>query len=150
MINHKIVNVNKAKSINTLNKWINKIVPLLNAELLKGYKLNDGFMLSKKDKPRFDALMKTTPFRARLVFNNYSVMIECDITYKTDEFGCNYYKESVYLFNTDKQEFEPVELKKVNWTGSQIDKIAAKITKLNDQLFTIACDISYLKRSIGL
>jgi hypothetical protein len=142
-------NDNKAVSINTLNKWINKVVPLLNAELLKGYKLNDGFVLSKKDKPRFDDLMETTPFRARLTFNNYCVAVECDITYKTGESGCGYYKELFYLYNVTDERFETVETKKVNWTVTQIDNIDKKINKLKNQQLEISGELSRLKRMVG-
>ncbi len=129
---------NKIEASNKLKKWVNKSAPKLIELLHDGYKLTDDFCLYKKDKMKFDEIIKTAPFKGRISFNKYRISLITDITYKTSEFGCAYYSVNVDLMQNFQDEgfvvsFTPLQMlteKKIKTATKKINEIKEKIRQL--------------------
>lgn len=137
---------NKAEAMNTLNSWVNTVYPQFVREIKKGYKVKADGSLFAKDKPRFKSILDTKPFRAYLDYSKHSgLILVCDITYKTGEYSCNYYKHRIYL----EQDFTPLRTdytaKVIEAAMLEIRTLEAKKAKLRTQqeALRLEFDISY-------
>jgi hypothetical protein len=139
---------NKAKAMNELHIWCNKIVPLLIVELDKGFKVNADGNLSKKDKVRIDPLLKSAPYRAYLEFSKYSTWLKTDISYRTSEYSNDYYKLHfcVNSYPSLIPDFKPL---KTDITSAYLDDIQSQIKNLEQQKNVIDSQIFDLKLKVG-
>jgi hypothetical protein len=144
----EMIQTNKAKAMNELHIWCNEIVPLLIAELKKGFKVNADGNLSKKDKVKIDPLLKSSPFRAHLEFSKYSTWLKTDISYRTGEYSNDYYKLHFCVNSHDGviPDFKPL---KTDITAAYLDDIQSQIKNLEQQKNVIDSQIFDLKLKVG-
>jgi hypothetical protein len=143
-----MIQTNKAKAMNELHAWCNKIVPLLIVELDKGFKVNADGNLSKKDKVRIDLLLKSAPYRAHLEFIKYSTWLKTDISYRTGKYSNDYYKLH-FCVNSHPSlipDFKPL---KTDITEAYLDDIQSQIKNLEQQKNAIDSQIFDLKLKVG-
>jgi len=103
---------NRAVCMNKVHNYINNIVPKLQKELKKGFKLSNNFQLYKKDAEKIYNIINSglekpkgnfPILRAYLRVNEYSMCLEVDDNYAVKQHiggGCtvNYYKKAVYIY----------------------------------------------------
>lgn len=134
---------NKVEAINKLHTWLNKVVPQIQMEMAKGYKLKADNDFFKKDKERFQSLLNDKPFRAYYDKRRNSLELVADITYKTGEFSCEYYKQVIYL----NHKYEPLnEITIEDYTNAamRVKQIEEKIQELRSKKISIEIEYHLL------
>jgi len=146
---------NRIEAINKLRKFQSETVPKLVEFFAKGnFKIKaNGVNLFDKDKKVVQEILKTDVrgIRVYLDVNQYSITANYDVYYKNSEFGCNYYKNTIYLVDTsNKKMFDdiPKKFEKINFDKAQ--KAIKKIEKYQSQLEGIECIISDLQSTYCL
>ena len=135
---------NKINGANKLHKELNRIVPLILAELNNGYKINTGGELDKRTIDRIAPILESArKKRIRLYIDSgYSVftLLFADITFQTSECTCDYYKTYTDLLVDSKKEvaqFTPYKLfsyKKALTSLAKIKDLENKISSINTQI----------------
>ena len=96
------------EKVNELHQWINDNFKEIKRLTDNARYIQNGMALSKKDKEAVSHILKGSPFRAYIEITEYSVILNTDITYKTGESGCHYYKQYIYLKDNDT--FKPLPI----------------------------------------
>jgi len=151
---------NRAICMNKVHDFINMIVPKLQKELNKGFKLNKHSQLFKKDKERIYKIIESAlpvppgnfpVLRAYLRVNEYSMLLEVDDNYvvrkHADGQGCtvNYYKRSIYIWEIrDNKPSHFVPLERV--TYGQLQDAEIDLKKLEKEKDNIEDKIRKLQR----
>jgi len=140
---------NRAECINKVHTYINDTMPELIKAFAQGYKLNNDNRLHKKDKERINAILdKRTHFRAFLETSQYSIVLNADDHYQVAQFGCNYYKQYVYVW--DHQAGKPYDFKPLPMTSTkELEQAQKELAKLEDQKYEIRKKISKLERLLN-
>tara|TARA_Y100000310_G_C20532538_1_gene739217 strand:+ start:527 stop:1087 length:561 start_codon:yes stop_codon:yes gene_type:complete len=114
--------IDRINNTNILNKYLNKIIPLLNKRLSEGYKLKkDGSLYGKDSTDIYAILNKNKPNNIRVWINSdkYRTDLHCDIHYNQSMEGevadylkscfVTYIKQDLFLFGTNytHNEFAP-------------------------------------------
>lgn len=107
---------NKVEAVNELHKHINKIVPMYQEQLAKGFKINQGNVFHKRDKEALDKIEESldTPKRIRSWFKitDYSICIS---------FDTNFSDSAVYLYDTEHDEQRKPHWKALEFTPFKTD-----------------------------
>lgn len=143
---------NRVECVNRVHNYINVVVPLLQEELKKGFKIkNNNCAFFAKDEDRFNKILKSIPiFRAYIKITKYDVSLFVDDNYmsslpdKNGVSGWTYYQKYVYLFdcqNNKPYDFQPLKL----ITEDEILQSEKKLEALENQKRDIEHQISEIK-----
>jgi hypothetical protein len=158
-MNRKQVIENKVNARNTLNEYLNRIIPVLLADIEKnGVKVKaskDSFnkQLFSKDLQRLNAITATDNKRMRAWFSvsDYNITLDCDIWFKDSEHSNEYVKETKYLYffkdPAKVAEFVPFKNHNVDDVINQlndIDKLDNVISATQSKISDIHKNLDYM------
>ena len=136
---------NRRIATNTLNEYMNEVVPLIKERLSKGYKLKDDGSLYKKDKVDIDRILDENrpinTIRAYINSSEWTNWLVVDIHYheEKDSHYVVYLKDSHFLFgNSDgfvrEYNVRPIyEEHQVETARCELATIDVKLSVLKEQ-----------------
>ena len=127
------------KRVNQLHEWANKAIPELIPIIAEAKKIANNSALSKKDKAKIEPILKTTPFRAYISVDKYSIWFNADITFPDSPSGCHYYK--LYWYFGTERVWEPYPIYDQSGVLAYMEEYSryqANIRKLQDAADEVA------------
>lgn len=147
---------NRIDAQNTLALFINEVVPALQAYLLtSGFKIKNSGQLYWKNLIAVNEIIakhqnNNTRLRAYIDCSYGNIKLNADINYSTGDYGCQYIKEYVYLYNLKDSEAEYFNQRKTGFTVQAYEQGLQRIKILEQEISFIEDDISDVKRDIGI
>lgn len=158
---------NRAKCMNAVHDYANKIQPLLVESLAEGFRLTNGYQLYQKDKDRVQAIIdgfdgKLTQgssgrrgSSAWLRCDQYSITLEITDNYPeryhndgSNGHTCTYYKRTVYLWNN--QEGKAHEAGVYTMTSlEEMEKASARLKVVEEEASKLSSEKSVLRCLLG-
>ena len=159
--------LDRIHNTNKLNAYLNRMIPLINNRLEKGYKLkNDGSLYETDKKDIYEILNKNKPVKIQTWIN--STLFRTDLQakihyserYNDGSESCYtiYIQQSLFLFGTNhskieiggkslplKKEFERIETKFQIRTVKQIEKVITVKRILKNKIETLTSELNDLK-----
>ncbi len=155
---------NRAKCINAVHNYANKIQSKLVESLAEGFRLTDGHQLYKKDKDRVQAVIDGFPCElsqgssgrrgssAWLRCNQYSITLEISDNYPakyhgdgSGSYSCEYYKRTVYLWNHQEGKahepsiFTMTSLEEMEAASARLRVVEEEASKLSSEKSRLRC-----------
>ena len=148
----------RVENVNKLNKFINKIVPLINKELKSGFKINKDRSLDKRTKDKINNIIKdNNPYNIRCWINqlDHHGLLEFQISYSEGHYR-TYINDYSYIYRNEIKNFKYLcsetidnfekrkikSFKSVLNTYNSIKKINKKIKILNNKKIRIKSDFN--------
>ncbi|AUM58712.1 hypothetical protein VPy01_11 [Vibrio phage VPy01] len=145
---------NRTEAVNTANRFINEVAPVLIARLSEGFKIkttsNDFF---KKDHEDLRSILDNAAtagkiHQAFLDVTDTVIRVRVKTTFSVSEVGCCYHEDFVNIWSREKDQawdFQPLEIIPV---GKVIEAHQA-IKPLEDQIRELKAKLSQLKSITG-
>ena len=142
----------KIEAINTRNKFINEFVPKAQdivrpyIENNKKLFLKDSSFIKKVHEEIYKLINELSSKSIRCYFRggDYSKSFECDISYKTGEYGCDYLKHSIWFISNEGTlyDFKPL---KDNYTVEEVLNSQTEIDKRLEAIKELEKEINNIK-----
>ena len=142
---------NRADCMNKVNKYLYETAMDIQKEFVEnGFKTNNDYSFHKKTKDVLKTIQdKRKHFQAVLCSSEYDINLWADDTYivkryEKDHVGVNYYKKTVYIWDTkNNKPYDIQKPKKI--TAEQLKKAEIKLEKLQDDVRQKGYEISRLQ-----